>query len=50
MFDCLICPLLTLILLTNSKTYNIPDLKGYSKKEVTYVCDMLGINCSFKIR
>ena len=38
----------TLILLTNSKTYKLPDLKNYSKKEVEAVCNMLELKCSFK--
>ena len=38
----------TLILLTNSKEYTIPNLRNYSKKEVTEICNMLDINCEFK--
>lgn len=38
----------TLILLTNSKEYKLPSLKNYSKKEVTEVCNMLNIDCTFK--
>ena len=38
----------TLILLTNSKEYKLPSLKNYSKKEVTEVCKMLNIDCTFK--
>lgn len=38
----------TLILLTNSETYKLPDLKGYSKKEAEAVCNMLELNCDFK--
>ena len=36
-----------LILLTSSETYEIPDLKGYSKLEAKSVCDMLGLKCTF---
>ena len=38
----------TLILLTNSDTYKLPSLKGYSKQEVSQVCNMLEIKCTFK--
>lgn len=38
----------TLILLTNSDAYKLPSLKGYSKKEVEEVCNMLELNCTFK--
>ncbi len=38
----------TLILLTNSKTYTMPDLKKYSKREVKEVCNMLKLKCTFK--
>ncbi len=38
----------TLILLTNDKEYKLPNLKGYSKKEVEEVCKMLNLSCSFK--
>ena len=38
----------TLILLTNSKSYQLPNLKGYSKRETEEVCSMLELNCSFK--
>ncbi len=37
-----------LILLTNSKSYNMPSLTGYSKGEAEAVCDMLNLKCSFK--
>ncbi len=33
------------ILVTNG-TYKMPDLKGYSKKEVRAICDMLDLNCT----
>lgn len=36
-----------LILLTSSETYEIPDLKGYSKLEAKSVCNMLGLKCTF---
>ena len=35
------------ILVTNG-TYKIPNLKGYSKKEVRAVCDMLDLNCTLE--
>lgn len=38
----------TLILLTNSSNYKMPNLKGYSKLEAKAVCEMLGLKCSFK--
>ncbi len=38
----------TLILLTNSDTYKLPNLKGYSKLEVNEICNMLELKCSFK--
>ena len=38
----------TLILLTNDKSYKLPNLKGYSKKETQEICKMLNINCTFK--
>ena len=34
--------------MTNSKEYTIPNLRNYSKKEVTEICNMLDINCEFK--
>ena len=37
-----------LILKTNDNSYNIPDLKGYSKKDVYAVCKLLNINCDLK--
>lgn len=38
----------TLILLTNSSNYKMPNLKGYSKLEAKKVCEMLNLKCSFK--
>lgn len=38
----------TLILLTNSSSYKMPDLSGYSKAEAGAVCDMLDLKCTFK--
>ena len=38
----------TLILLTNSDTYKMPDLTGYSKVEAQTVCSMLELKCTFK--
>lgn len=38
----------TLILLTNSSNYKMPNLKGYSKLEAKKVCEMLELKCSFK--
>ena len=38
----------TIILLTNSKSYDIPNLKGYSKIEAETVCNFLKLNCEFK--
>ena len=38
----------TLILKTNDDSYSIPDLKGYSKKEVNAICNLLNITCEFK--
>lgn len=38
----------TLILKTNDDSYIVPDLKGYSKKEVSSICELLNLNCSFK--
>ncbi len=38
----------TLILLTNDKSYKLPDLKEYSKKEAIEICNMLNLNCTFK--
>lgn len=38
----------TLILLTSSSSYKLPNLKGYSKTEVKEVCNMLDLNCTFK--
>ena len=38
----------TLILLTNDKSYKLPNLKGYSKKETQEICKMLNVNCTFK--
>ena len=38
----------TLVLLTNDKSYKLPDLKGYSKKEAIEICNMLNLNCTFK--
>ena len=38
----------TLILLTNSDTYKMPDLTGYSKVEAQTVCSMLKLKCTFK--
>ena len=35
------------ILVTNG-TYKMPNLKGYSKKEVRAVCDMLDLNCTLE--
>ena len=38
----------SLILLTNSSSYKMPNLKGYSKLEANEVCSMLGLKCTFK--
>ena len=38
----------TIILLTNDSEYKMPDLKGYSKKQVRAVCNLLNIKCTFK--
>ncbi|MGM9878838.1 MAG: penicillin-binding transpeptidase domain-containing protein [Bacilli bacterium] len=38
----------TLILLTNSSSYKMPDLTGYSKSEAKAVCEMLNLKCTFK--
>ena len=38
----------TIILLTNDSEYKLPDLKGYSKKQVRAVCNLLNIKCTFK--
>lgn len=38
----------TLILLTNSNSYKMPNLTGYSKTEAKAVCDMLNLKCTFK--
>ena len=38
----------TLILLTNSSNYKMPNLKGYSKLEAKKVCEMLNLKCSYK--
>lgn len=37
-----------LILKTNDNSYEVPDLTGYSKKNVDAVCKLLNLNCSFK--
>ena len=37
----------TIILLTNDTQYKMPDLTGYSKKQVRAVCNFLNIKCSF---
>ena len=37
-----------LILKTNDNSYKLPDLKGFSKKEVKTICNLLNINCTFK--
>lgn len=36
-----------IILLTNDKTYKMPDLVGYSKKQVRAICDMLNLECTY---
>ena len=37
------------ILLTNSNNgYNMPDLKGYSRKQVDVICDMLKLDCTYE--
>lgn len=38
----------TLILQTNSDSYKLFNLKGYSKNEVKAVCNMLKLNCTLK--
>lgn len=38
----------TLIMKTNSESYELPNLKGYSKQEVKAVCNMLNLNCIYK--
>lgn len=38
----------TIILLTNDSEYKLPGLKGYSKKQVRAVCNLLNIKCTFK--
>ena len=38
----------TIILLTNDNEYKMTNLKGYSKKEVRAVCNLLNIKCTFK--
>jgi penicillin-binding protein 2B len=38
----------TIILLTNDSEYKMPDLNGYSKKQVRAVCNLLNIKCTFK--
>ncbi len=37
----------TVILMTNSDSYKMPNLKGYSRKEAQVVCNMLDIKCNF---
>ena len=35
------------ILLTSSNNgYSMPDIKGYSRKQVDVICDMLKLECS----
>ena len=37
-----------IILLTNGSTYNMPNIVGYSRKEVTMIANMLGIKCNIE--
>ena len=36
------------ILVTNSDSYILNDMKGYSKKQTRAICDLLNLKCTFK--